>query len=716
MRYYRHLLFCSYQNIGCELIAAKKHLMQANQATVSGSFKAMTVKAIFAIVLFIITYLVLITLAVALTVLCGYAGLWIIIRNPGTLTILLGAGLAGTGVLILIFLIKFIFARNKVDSSHLIEITKQNEPKLFQMIEEIVAEVKTSFPKRIYLSSNVNAAVFYNSSFWSMFLPIRKNLEIGIGLVNSISKEEFKAILAHEFGHFSQRSMKVGSFVYNVNKILHNMLFNNNGYISLAQGFANVHGLLYVFAKLAVGITGGIQWILGKVYMLVNLSYLGLSREMEFHADEVAARVAGSKPMISGLMRLDLADQSFNIILEHYGKKIADSVKTGNIYPQQKFVMNFLAAENKLPVIDGLPQVTMDFNEKYNKSKLTIKDQWASHPTTTERVAAIQNLALKDEPTSGDSASVMFADFEATQKAVSEKLFSGVTYEATPVDETPEAFSKSYKANYLSVSFHDVFNSYYDNKKPVVRPQVVLSQLGTPGSKDQLFDSDAVGMVYSLIAMEADLATIKNINSGVYAIKTFDYDGVKYKAKKAGSLIEIVESDISVLKQKIDEHDAVIFSHLTLLAKQTMQTEKFQSEIIAFEEMEKDYDSKIELHSRLVEKVAFLSEDSTLEAITTNLEVLEVIEAEFKTVIKEILEGNKYQSSLLPECRTAFTKLLEVSKPYFSGHSYNNEVVQTLYGAIHSFQSFLFTYYINGKRALLDFEASMLESKMAVAN
>jgi len=35
---------------------------------------------------------------------------------------------------------------------------------------------------------------FYNSSFWSMFLPVRKNLEIGLGLVNSINISEFKQL------------------------------------------------------------------------------------------------------------------------------------------------------------------------------------------------------------------------------------------------------------------------------------------------------------------------------------------------------------------------------------------------------------------------------------------------------------------------------------------------------------------------------------------
>jgi hypothetical protein len=67
------------------------------------------------------------------------------------------------------------------------------------------------------LFGDVNASVFYDSSFWSIIFPIRKNLQIRLGLVNKIIEQELKAILAHEFGCFSQRSTKVGSFVYDVN-------------------------------------------------------------------------------------------------------------------------------------------------------------------------------------------------------------------------------------------------------------------------------------------------------------------------------------------------------------------------------------------------------------------------------------------------------------------------------------------------------------------
>jgi len=56
--------------------------------------------------------------------------------------------------------------------------------------------------------------VFYDLSIKNLIFPSRKNLEIGLGLVNILNLSELKAVLAHEFGHFAQRSMAVGNWVY----------------------------------------------------------------------------------------------------------------------------------------------------------------------------------------------------------------------------------------------------------------------------------------------------------------------------------------------------------------------------------------------------------------------------------------------------------------------------------------------------------------------
>eukprot|EP01034_Spumella_vulgaris_P011947 gene11947-15198_t len=178
------------------------------------AFKKDVQKVLWGIVFFMAVYVLLVAAAVGLAVLSAFLGIGLVILAPHLITLIAGAAI-------------------KNNRENLVEITAAEESELFAFIERINQETKSPKPKKIYLTDDVNAAVFYDSNFWSMFLPIRKNLMIGLGLVNTLNISEFKAVLAHEFGHFSQRSMKLGSYVYNANHILHDMLYNNDSYSNL---------------------------------------------------------------------------------------------------------------------------------------------------------------------------------------------------------------------------------------------------------------------------------------------------------------------------------------------------------------------------------------------------------------------------------------------------------------------------------------------------
>ena len=122
----------------------------------------MASRAILSIVLFVVTYLVLVALAICLTLLLAYAGFMLIVFKPMFLTLMLGLGLMNVGILILLFLFKFVTKKHKVDRSHMVLIDQYQEPKLFEVIVEVVSEVKTKFPKKVYLTPEINAAVFAN--------------------------------------------------------------------------------------------------------------------------------------------------------------------------------------------------------------------------------------------------------------------------------------------------------------------------------------------------------------------------------------------------------------------------------------------------------------------------------------------------------------------------------------------------------------------------
>ena len=398
----------------------------------SQDFKIQTAKAINSLLLFAFVYITLLASAIGLTILCVYGGIALIFSYPMFLIIILGIGLILFGVLILVFLIKFIFKSHKIDRSHLVEIKKQDEPQLFALIEEVIQEVGANSPKKVYLSPEVNASVFYDSNFWSMFLPIKKNLSIGVGLINTVTKQELKAILGHEFGHFSQRTMKVGSYVYNVNQIIFNLVNDNDSYNNTANRLANSNWIIYLFVLMAVQINLGIQWILKKMYVVVNKTYLALSREMEFHADRIAASVTGYEPLKSSLLRYNIANTSFQSVLDFYSERISSNLVCDNFYRDQLEVLRILGKLNKFPVKNSLPQVSLEEQSKFDKSKLIIKDQWSSHPTTAERIQRLEETGFNFSVEDDVSAGSLFNNFEEIQVRLTNKIAENVHFSTEP--------------------------------------------------------------------------------------------------------------------------------------------------------------------------------------------------------------------------------------------------------------------------------------------
>ena len=678
----------------------------------TSDFKKMTTKAILAISFFVIVYLILIVLAIGLTFLSSYLGIMFITLKVQWFTIAVGIGLIVMGLLVLLFLLKFMFKKHIVDRSHLVELTAESDPHLFAFIDSLVKEVGTQFPKKIYLSADVNACVFYDSSFWSMFLPIRKNLQIGLALVNSVSVHEFKAILAHEFGHFSQRSMKIGSYVYNVNQIIYNMLYENNWYGTLAQKIADIHVIIGFFVMVAVKIIQGIQFILRKVYEVVNLSYMSLSREMEFHADEVAAHIAGSKPLITSLLRFSLADEAYNNVLSYYDERFTEAVTTNNIYPQHYFVLNFLGKENGLPVVNQLPMVGLEQLNRYNKSKLVITDQWASHPSTEDRIKRLEQLDLV--PTHEDlrPASAVFSHIEAHQQLLTQKIFSTVVY-SKPTTELPaQKFATDYTENYHKRRFSSFFNGYFDSQNLLTQLPNEPSNFAPNRNLNELFGAKMLETLNNTMALSYDLIILKQIAEDNTGIKTFDYDGVKYTVNDLAQLLPSLEKELDELKVKVEENDHAIYHYFHHLATQKGEIEQFNVVYHSFIEFDRWSDEAMEISSKLSDSLQFIQETTPFETIRENLITVGKIEGDFKQHIGKLLDFSLVETELSPQMKENFKKYLSKTWDYFTQPSYDDEAINVLFDAIRNFNTAVTRGYFLYKKQVLYFYESLVSAPL----
>jgi len=81
--------------------------------------------------------------------------------------------------LLTLFIGKSLFAVRKSGDPQGIEITEKDQPQLFSFIYRLADEIGAPRPHRVFLTPEVNAAVFYDLSLLNLIFPSKKNLIIG---------------------------------------------------------------------------------------------------------------------------------------------------------------------------------------------------------------------------------------------------------------------------------------------------------------------------------------------------------------------------------------------------------------------------------------------------------------------------------------------------------------------------------------------------------
>lgn len=323
------------------------------------------VNVLLRIVVFWMVYLLIFTFAIFLI----WVGIWLTIGilssyiSIRSLIAIVGGWIIIGGFLWAIIRSLFVFSRSGYPNR--LEIHQSDAPKLFALIEEISHSAGEKMPKHVYVSPEVNACVFYNKPFLSLFFQKRKNLEVGLGLLFGLNKQEFKAVIAHEYGHFGQKSMQVGQIVSICYNIISNLINSDQASI--------------------------VRPILKKTFVYVQRGYMKLSRTMEYEADGKSAMVAGCESAISALCKIDVIAERFNA----YNTFVQNIYEAKKILPSTYWngYKQFLTLTDDFDgiIIDETITATEQLT-KAPKSRVHLKNPWISHPLLEERIDNIREL------------------------------------------------------------------------------------------------------------------------------------------------------------------------------------------------------------------------------------------------------------------------------------------------------------------------------------
>ncbi len=157
-------------------------------------------------------------------------------------------------------------------------LRKLDQPRLFGIIEEVSGLTGQAMPSEVYLVPDLNAWVAQRGGLMGM--GSRRVMGIGLPLIHSLSVDEFRAVLAHEFGHYHGGDTRLGPWIYKTRT-------------ALARTIQSLHsdsiGLMLVQSPFRA---------YGAFFMRVTQA---VSRAQEYAADALSARLVGARHLASGL-------------------------------------------------------------------------------------------------------------------------------------------------------------------------------------------------------------------------------------------------------------------------------------------------------------------------------------------------------------------------------------------------------------------------------
>jgi Zn-dependent protease with chaperone function len=406
-----------------------------------------------------------------------------------------------------VFLLKALFFIKHGTASEDLQITEAEQPRLFAFLHRLADEAGAPRPHRVYLSNRVNAAVFYEISLANLIFPTRKNLEIGLALVNVLSLGELKAVLAHEFGHFAQRTMYVGRWVYIGQQIAAHIIAKRDA-LDRLLGFISRFDIRVAWVGWILSIiVWSIRSVMETVFRAVIIAQRALSREMEFQADLVAVSLTGSDALVHALHRLTAADDAWSRAVQFAGSELQNGRRVTDVFTLQTRVIEQLSRVLNQPELGKVPPLPAQNRPTHRVFSVQLAQpprMWLTHPPSSEREDNCKRRYVEaaiDER----SAWELFENAPALRQKLSEQLFKiEKPVDAVATEESLKRLDEEFDKPFLNRAYRGCYLG-----RPVTRHAQSATELygDAPGPESLLRELNALYPE----SLSADIETLRDL-------------------------------------------------------------------------------------------------------------------------------------------------------------------------------------------------------------
>lgn len=225
------------------------------------------------------------------------------------------------------------------------EVSESDAPELHRMVGQLALQARLPKP-RVYMMETPTPNAFATGRD-----PNHAAVAVTSGLLNTLDRDEVAGVIAHELAHVKNRDTLISAVVATIAGAI-TMIANMAQWALLFGGFGRSDG---EDNEGIAGLAGGLLMII-LAPIAAALIQLGISRAREFSADATGARILGDPlPLARALEKLEASNRI---------APMAVNPATAHQFTVQPF------------------------------SGRGIASLFSTHPSTTERVAKLRQMAL----------------------------------------------------------------------------------------------------------------------------------------------------------------------------------------------------------------------------------------------------------------------------------------------------------------------------------
>ena len=247
-------------------------------------------------------------------------------------------------------LLKSVLRTHPSPSDDLIEILPDQQPVLFAFIFRVCEDLGVPPPAHVYVNHRANAYLRRETStFFHRLLQGENSLVIGLGAVNAVTLTEFKALLAHEFGHAAQASAQLDWLAIQALRICHNVVDRDDVFKRFVRKWSRLHPIIAFPAYILGAALFSMRMITSAIRCVLVASHHNLRHQLEFNADLVAVRLTGSDAIGRALHRCSVGQASMVQLLDDLALARESNLYTRDLFCHQAIALNDSASEKLAP-------------------------------------------------------------------------------------------------------------------------------------------------------------------------------------------------------------------------------------------------------------------------------------------------------------------------------------------------------------------------------